>query len=336
MRSTYIPAGYKSLLTVQETERAIKYVKDTFEHIFAESMGLLRISAPLFVSSDSGLNDNLNGVERPVTFGIREIENKDMEIVHSLAKWKRQALRDYGFSMHEGLYTDMNAIRRDEDIDNIHSIYVDQWDWEKVISRSDRTREYLENTVRVIVRALAATEMATCAMFPVLSPVINPNVHFITSQELEDLFPDYTPKQREDEAARKFGTIFIEQIGGKLRSGKPHDGRAPDYDDWSLNGDIIVWNDVLGRAFEISSMGIRVDEEAMEKQLIASGHTERRNLPFHRDLLAGKMPLTIGGGLGQSRICMLILQKCHIGEVQVSKWDEDTMEICKKNGVFLL
>ena len=336
MRSTYIPAGYQSLLTVQETERAIKYVKDTFEHIFAESMGLLRISAPLFVSSDSGLNDNLNGVERPVTFGIREIENKDMEIVHSLAKWKRQALRDYGFSMHEGLYTDMNAIRRDEDIDNIHSIYVDQWDWEKVISRSDRTREYLENTVRVIVRALAATEMATCAMFPVLSPVINPTVHFITSQELEDLFPDYTPKQREDEAARKFGTIFIEQIGGKLRSGAPHDGRAPDYDDWSLNGDIIVWNDVLGRAFEISSMGIRVDEEAMEKQLIASGHTERRNLPFHRDLLAGKMPLTIGGGLGQSRICMLILQKCHIGEVQVSKWDEDTMEICKKNGVFLL
>ena len=336
MRSTYIPAGYRSLLTVQETEKAIKYVKDTFEHIFAESMGLLRISAPLFVSSDSGLNDNLNGVERPVTFGIREIEGKDMEIVHSLAKWKRQALRDYGFAMHEGLYTDMNAIRRDEDIDNIHSIYVDQWDWEKVISRSDRNRDYLENTVRVIVRALAATEMAACAMFPVLTPVINPNVTFVTSQELEDLYPDYTPKQREDAAARKFGTIFIEQIGKKLKSGAPHDGRAPDYDDWNLNGDIIVWNDVLGRAFEISSMGIRVDEEAMEKQLIESGHTERRNLHFHRDLLAGKMPLTIGGGLGQSRICMLILQKCHIGEVQVSKWDEDTMEICRKNGVFLL
>ena len=336
MRSTYIPAGYKSLLSIQDTEKAIKYVKDTFEHIFAESMGLLRISAPLFVSSDSGLNDNLNGVERPVTFGIREIENKDMEIVHSLAKWKRQALRDYGFSMHEGLYTDMNAIRRDEDIDNIHSIYVDQWDWEKVISRSDRTKDYLENTVRVIVRALAATEMAACAMFPVLTPVINPNVTFITSQELEDLYPDCTPKQREDAAARKFGTIFIEQIGCKLKSGAPHDGRAPDYDDWNLNGDIIVWNDVLGRAFEISSMGIRVDEEAMEKQLTESGHTERRELPFHKDLLAGKMPLTIGGGLGQSRICMLILQKCHIGEVQVSKWDEDTMEICRKNGVFLL
>ena len=336
MRSTYIPEGYKSLLSVQDTEKAIKFVKDTFEQIFAESMHLLRISAPLFVSAESGLNDNLNGVERPVSFEIREIPGSDMEIVHSLAKWKRQALRDYGFRPHEGLYTDMNAIRRDEDIDNLHSIYVDQWDWEKVILAEDRNREFLENTVRVIVRALAATELAACAMFPALENSINPNVTFITSQELEDKYPDLTPKQREDAAARKFGTVFIENIGGKLKNGLPHDGRAPDYDDWSLNGDIIVWNDVLSRAFEISSMGIRVDKAAMLSQLKESGHEERMSLPFHKDLLEGNMPLTIGGGIGQSRICMLILKKCHIGEVQVSRWDEDTLSICRKNGVFLL
>ena len=336
MRNTYIPEGYKSLLNVQQTEKAIKYVKDTFERIFADSMGLLRISAPLFVSADSGLNDNLNGVERPVNFEIREIPARDMEIVHSLAKWKRQALRDYGFKLHEGLYTDMNAIRRDEDIDNLHSIYVDQWDWEKVISREDRCREYLENTVKIIVRALAATELAACAMFPSLDPEINPTVTFVTSQELEDKYPDYTPKQREDAVARRFGTVFIENIGGKLKSGVPHDGRAPDYDDWELNGDIIVWNAVLGRAFEISSMGIRVDREAMLRQLKERGCEDRLALPFHRDLIEGNMPLTIGGGIGQSRICMLILKKCHIGEVQVSAWDEDTTEICKKNGVVLL
>ncbi|MBR4235889.1 MAG: aspartate--ammonia ligase [Clostridia bacterium] len=336
MRSIYIPEGYKSVLSVQQTEKAIKFVKDTFEHTFADSMQLLRISAPLFVSADSGLNDNLNGVERPVAFGIREIPESDMEIVHSLAKWKRQALRDYGFALHEGLYTDMNAIRRDEDIDNLHSIYVDQWDWEKVISREDRTREYLENTVRIIVRALAATELAACAMFPALEPAINPTVTFVTSQELEDKYPELTPKQREDEVCRRFGTVFIENIGGKLRSGVPHDGRAPDYDDWELNGDIIVWNDVLGRAFEVSSMGIRVDESAMRRQLELSGHTERAELPFHKALLEGNMPLSIGGGIGQSRICMLILKKCHIGEVQVSRWDKDTLSVCAKNGVFLL
>ena len=336
MKSTYIPEGYQSLLSVQETEKAIKYVKDTFEHIFADSMGLLRISAPLFVSADSGLNDNLNGVERPVTFGVKEIEGAEMEIVHSLAKWKRQALRDYGFGMHEGLYTDMNAIRRDEEIDNLHSIYVDQWDWEKVISREDRTKEYLRSTVKVIVRALAATELAACAMFPVLTPSIQPEVRFVTSEELEEKYPDLTPKQREDAVARLFGTVFIENIGGNLKSGLPHDGRAPDYDDWNLNGDIIVWNEVLGRAFEISSMGIRVDTEAMERQLALSGHNERRCLPFHKALLEGNMPLTIGGGIGQSRICMLILKKCHIGEVQVSHWDRETLDICRKNGVTLL
>ncbi len=336
MTSVYIPEGYKSLLDVQQTEKAIKYVKDTFEHIFADSMNLLRISAPLFVSRESGLNDNLNGVERPVSFGIREIADAEMEIVHSLAKWKRQALRDYGFGLHEGLYTDMNAIRRDEELDNLHSVYVDQWDWEKIISREDRTREYLEATVRVIVRALAATELAACAMFPALEPSIVSNVKFVTSQELEDKYPDLTPKQREDAVCRAFGTVFIESIGGKLKSGLPHDGRAPDYDDWELNGDILMWNDVLGRAFEISSMGIRVDEASMKKQLELSGHMERAELPFHKALLAGDMPLTIGGGIGQSRICMLILKKCHIGEVQVSRWDDRTMEVCAKNGVFLL
>ena len=336
MRGLFIPQGYKSPLNVQQTERAIKYVKDTFERTFADAMHLLRISAPLFVPASSGLNDNLSGKERPVAFASKEMPDSPMEIVHSLAKWKRQALRDYGFEMHEGLYTDMNAIRRDEDTDNIHSIYVDQWDWEKIISRSDRTREYLEATVKTIVRVLAATELAACAMFPALTPTVNPEVKFITSQELEDMYPMLTPRQREDECARRFGTVFLENIGGTLKSGQPHDDRAPDYDDWSLNGDIIVWNDVLGRAFEISSMGIRVDEETLLKQLALSGKEERKKLPFHKELLAGNLPLSIGGGLGQSRICMLILKKCHIGEVQVSSWDEKTLEICKKNNVFLL
>ena len=336
MTSCTIPNGYKSLLTVQETERAIKYVKDTFEHTFADAMRLLRISAPLFVSSASGLNDNLNGVERPVSFGIRDMEDTPMEIVHSLAKWKRQALKDYGFGMHEGLYTDMNAIRRDEDTDNLHSVYVDQWDWEKVISREDRTREYLENTVRVIVRVLAATDLAACAMFPALSPAVCAEVKFVTSQQLEDEYPGLTPKQREDEITRRYRTVFLENIGGALASGKPHDGRAPDYDDWSLNGDILVWNDVLGHALEISSMGIRVDEQTMRNQLRLSGHEERAKLPFHRALLAGELPLSIGGGLGQSRICMLLLKKCHIGEVQASQWPDETRRVCAEKGVFLL
>lgn len=336
MTNCVIPEGYKSLLSVQETERAIKYVKDTFEHTFADAMNLLRISAPLFVRSDSGLNDNLNGVERPVSFNIKNMNTETMEIVHSLAKWKRQALRDYGFGMHEGLYTDMNAIRRDEDPDNLHSVYVDQWDWEKVIAREDRTLKYLEDTVKVIVRVLAATDLSACAMFPCLTPSICPDVKFVTTQELEDMYPTLTAKQREDEITRKYRTVFLENIGGKLRSGKPHDGRAPDYDDWSLNGDILVWNDVLGHALELSSMGIRVDEESMKNQLMLAGKEERAQLPFHRDLLAGKMPLCIGGGLGQSRICMVILKKCHIGEVQVSQWPAEMRKECEEKGVFLL
>ncbi len=336
MEKCNIPDTYKSVLSVQETEKAIKYVKDTFEHTFADAMRLLRISAPLFVPADSGLNDNLNGVERPVSFQIRSMDGRDMEIVHSLAKWKRQALKRYNFDMHEGLYTDMNAIRRDEDIDNLHSIYVDQWDWEKIISRDDRNMKYLEDTVNVIMRVLAATELATCAMFPKLTPTIEPRVKFITSEELEEEYPTLTPKQREDAITRKYKTVFLERIGGALKSGEPHDGRAPDYDDWSLNGDILVWNETLGRAFEISSMGIRVDEQSLKEQLEISGKTDRAELPFHKSLLAGELPLTIGGGIGQSRICMLILKKIHIGEVQVSEWPDETRETCQKAGVFLL
>ena len=331
-----IPEGYKSLLSVQETERAIKYVKDTFEHTFADAMRLLRISAPLFVSTDSGLNDNLNGVERPVSFEIKNMEGKNIEIVHSLAKWKRQALKMYGFSMHEGLYTDMNAIRRDEDADNLHSVYVDQWDWEKVIDKGDRTREYLENTVKVIVRVIAATELAVCAMFPALTPCISPTVKFITSQELEDLYPELSGSERETAYLREHKTAFIMQIGGALRSGKPHDSRAPDYDDWTLNGDIFFWDDVLDRALEISSMGIRVDAEALDRQLTVSGCDDRRELPFHKMLLANQLPLTIGGGIGQSRLCMLMMGCAHIGEVQSSMWDEQTQRICEENGIPLL
>ena len=335
MDRCFIPEGYKSVLSVRETEHAIKYVKDTFERILSDAMGLLRVSAPLFVESDSGLNDNLNGVERPVSFDARDMKS-DIEIVHSLAKWKRMALGRYGFGMHDGLYTDMNAIRRDEDVDNIHSIYVDQWDWEKVIAREDRNFDYLKEIVSTIVRALAATELAACAMFKQLKPTICPEVFFVTTQELEDMYPGMTAKQRENAVAKEHKTVFIAQIGDKLRSGKPHDGRAPDYDDWALNGDIIIWNDVLDCAFEISSMGIRVDEESLKSQLEKAGCPERAELPFHRALLQGRLPLTIGGGIGQSRICMLILKKCHIGEVQASIWPENTRVTCGERGVFLL
>ena len=336
MGSCMIPEGYRSLLSVQDTEKAIKYVKDTFERTFADAMRLLRISAPLFVTADSGLNDNLNGVERPVSFYIRAMDGESMEIVHSLAKWKRQALRDYGFGMHEGLYTDMNAIRRDEDLDNLHSVYVDQWDWEKVISREDRTRAYLEDTVKVIVRVLAATELAACAMFPALTPSVNPTVTFVTSQELEDLYPQLSPKERENEITKKYGTVFLENIGGSLKSGRPHDGRAPDYDDWDLNGDILFWHPVLSCAMEISSMGIRVSPESLDKQLTLAGCDNRRALPFHQMLLEGKLPLTMGGGIGQSRLCMLLLGKAHIGEVQSSIWDETTRKAFADAGITLL
>lgn len=336
MGSCMIPEGYRSLLSVQDTEKAIKYVKDTFERTFADAMRLLRISAPLFVTADSGLNDNLNGVERPVSFYIRAMDGESMEIVHSLAKWKRQALRDYGFGMHEGLYTDMNAIRRDEDLDNLHSVYVDQWDWEKVISREDRTRAYLEDTVKVIVRVLAATELAACAMFPALTPSVNPTVTFVTSQELEDLYPQLSPKERENEITKKYGTVFLENIGGSLKSGRPHDGRAPDYDDWSLNGDLVYYHKALDTRLEISSMGIRVDSASMMAQLSAANKLERAALPFHSALIDGRLPLTIGGGIGQSRLCMLLLGKAHIGEVQCSIWPAEVVEQFRVAGVPLL
>lgn len=335
MTQCYIPQGYKSALDVRETETAIKFVKDTFERTFSKAMQLLRISAPLFVTRDSGLNDNLNGVERPVSFSVRDV-NGDVEIVHSLAKWKRMALKLYGFLPHEGLYTDMNAIRRDEEPDNLHSIYVDQWDWEKVILPEDRTVEYLKNTVKVIVRAMAATELATTAMYPRLTPCICPDVFFITSQELEDMYPNLSPKQRENEIARKHRTVFVMQIGGALKGGKPHDGRAPDYDDWALNGDILFYFDTLDIALEVSSMGIRVDEEALARQLEIAGEKQRAVLPFQKALLNGELPYTIGGGIGQSRICMFFLKKAHIGEVQASEWPQDVQAVCEENGICLL
>ena len=330
-----IPEKYESVLSVRETEHAIKYVKDTFEKIFSEAMGLLRVSAPLFVARDTGLNDNLNGVERPVRFDARGVSG-DLEIVQSLAKWKRMALHRYGFRPGEGIYTDMNAIRRDEDADLLHSVYVDQWDWEKAISREDRNFAYLKDVVKTIVRALAATELAACAMFKNLTPAISPDVYFVTTGELEDRYPALTPRERECAVARAHKTVFVSQIGDMLKSGEPHDGRAPDYDDWALNGDIILWNDVLETAFEISSMGIRVDEASLRGQLEKAGCPERANLPFHRALLNGELPLSIGGGIGQSRICMHILKKAHIGEVQVSTWPEETVRACREKGVFLL
>ena len=330
-----IPQGYNSVLSVHDTERAIKYVKDTFEKIFSESMNLERVSAPLFVEKMSGLNDNLNGVERPVSFNIFGVDD-DIEIVHSLAKWKRLALKRYGMGMHEGLYTDMNAIRKDEKVDNLHSIYVDQWDWEKVISREDRNIDYLKDTVRTLVRALAATELAACAMFKKLTPRINPDVYFITALELEEMYPELSRKERENVITKQYKTVFLMGIGDRLKDGEPHDGRAPDYDDWTLNGDILVWNEVLGTALEISSMGIRVDEKSMMEQLIKADCIERKDLPFHSRLLRGDLPLTIGGGLGQSRICMQLLGKCHIGEVQASVWPGDMRMECENNGIMLL
>ena len=332
---TYIPEGYKPALGIYDTQKAIGTLKRIFEDNLSGALHLRRVSAPLFVDGASGLNDDLNGVERPVSFDI-PIASRSGQVVHSLAKWKRMALHAYDFFPGNGLYTDMNAIRRDEVLDNIHSIYVDQWDWEKVITREDRTLEYLKDTVQKIVSAIIDTSNTMRAMFPALTLELCGDVSFVTSQELEDMWPDKTPKEREDLYLREHGTAFIMQIGKKLRSGKVHDGRAPDYDDWELNGDILFWDELLGIALEISSMGIRVDEAAMDRQLRESGHDERRNLLFHRMLLNGELPLTIGGGIGQSRLCMLLLQKAHIGEVQVSLWDEKTIQICEAAGVKLL
>ncbi|MBE6615488.1 MAG: aspartate--ammonia ligase [Ruminococcaceae bacterium] len=335
MAKTYIPEGYKAKLSVYETQRAIDYIKRYFQRSLAKALHLKRVSAPLFVADNSGLNDNLNGVERPVSFDIPGV-GLDAEVVHSLAKWKRLALKKYEFYVGNGLYTDMNAIRRDEEPDNIHSIYVDQWDWEKVISRENRNVEYLKATVQAIVDAICDTNEALQDEFPQLNCKLDRNVSFITTAELEELYPDLTPSQREYEYVKTHHTTFLMQIGCKLKNGKPHDGRAPDYDDWSLNGDILLWNEVLGRAFEISSMGIRVDAQSLAAQLEEAGCNDRRELLFHKMLLNDELPLTMGGGIGQSRLCMLMMQNVHIGEVQVSLWDPETIRICQEKGVRLL
>ncbi len=332
---SYIPKGYKSLLNTRQTQIAIKKVKDFFERDLAIQLDLTRVSAPLFVRHDSGLNDTLNGVERPVSFDIHGIEGES-EIVHSLAKWKRMALRDYGFSRDEGLYTDMNAIRRDEDTDNIHSVFVDQWDWERVISKEERTEEVLKSTVKKIYAAIRHTEKYIADDYAFAKRLLPEKITFITSQELEDRYPELTAKEREYKAAKEYGAIFLMKIGGALKSGKPHDGRAPDYDDWELNGDIIVYYELLDISLELSSMGIRVDEESLMRQLTIKGCTERKELPFHKALLNGELPHTIGGGIGQSRICMFFLHKAHIGEVQASVWDNETIEKCREAGVVLL
>lgn len=335
LQELLLPQGYKSHLNILDTEIAIKAVKDSFERNLANNLNLTRVSAPLFVNAASGLNDNLNGIERPVEFDILEM-GQDVQIVQSLAKWKRLALKRYGFESGKGLYTDMNAIRRDEDLDNLHSVYVDQWDWEKIIINEDRNLDTLKTTVDSIVAALKQSENALVQKYPNIKPFICEQVYYITSQDLEDLYPSLTPKQREDEICKMHKTVFIMQIGSKLKSGQKHDGRAPDYDDWSLNGDIMIWYPLLDRAIEISSMGVRVNPQTLDKQLNEAGCNDRRELNFHKQLLNGELPLTMGGGIGQSRICMLLLQKAHIGEVQASSWSDEMIEECAKNGITLL
>ena len=336
MENLRIPDDYVSPLNIRETEIAIKYVKDYFERELANQLNLTRVSAPLFVTPESGLNDTLNGVERPVRFGIKEQADHEVEIVHSLAKWKRMALKRYGFHHGEGLYTDMNAIRRDEDTDNLHSIFVDQWDWEKIIDREERNMDTLKATVVRVYDALRYTEQFMSEKYGYIKPILPGEIFFLTSQELEDMYPDKTPKEREHLIAKEKGAVFLMQIGGALASGQPHDGRAPDYDDWTLNGDILVYYPVLDIALELSSMGIRVDEEALLRQLKIRGCMDRAELPFQKSLLEGRLPYTIGGGIGQSRICMFFLRKAHVGEVQASIWPRGVVEACEENGVWLL
>ena len=335
MSKITIPQGYKTPLSVYEMQRAIEFIKSNFQTNLSNALNLRRVSAPLFVEENSGLNDNLNGVERPVGFDIPDV-GENAQVVHSLAKWKRLALKRYEFNVGKGLVTDMNAIRRDEELDNLHSVYVDQWDWEKVIDRSDRNIDYLKRTVRDIVNAVTETADALNIAFPSLHNRLPREVFFLTTQELEDKYPDLTPKERENAVCREHGVVFLMQIGKTLKSGIKHAGRAPDYDDWELNGDILYWNPLLERAFEISSMGIRVDEESMDRQLTLAGCDDRRALPFHKMLLNGELPLTMGGGIGQSRVCMLLIGTAHIGEVQVSLWDEETRRACEEKGILLL
>lgn len=329
------PKGYKSSLTQRQTQKAIKTVKDTFQNTLAKTLELDRITAPLIVTKSSGINDDLNGVERKVHFTMKNVEG-EAEVVQSLAKWKRQALYRYGYKPGEGIYTDMNAIRRDDDTDNLHSMFVDQWDWCKVISKDDRNPDFLKETVKKIVNAIYESNEAVKKQYPVLSFEMKNEVFFITTQELEDMYPVLTAKEREDKIVKEHKTVFLMQIGGKLRSGEKHDGRAPDYDDWQLNGDILVWNELLGCAFELSSMGIRVDSDSLHSQLEEAGLLEREKFDFHKNILNGTYPLTIGGGIGQSRLCMLLLQKAHIGEVQCSIWSDEMREECLKHNIVLL
>ena len=335
MDSSFVPTGYSSLLDIRQTEVAIKKVKDFFERDLAIQLNLTRVSAPLFVRSDSGLNDTLSGVERPVSFDIKDYDG-DVEIVQSLAKWKRQALKVYGFERNEGLYTDMNAIRRDEDTDNLHSVFVDQWDWEKIISEEDRNVKYLKKTVKAIYNSLLHTERYIAYEYSFIEKILPEEIFFITTQELEDIYPDKTPKEREHDIAKAKGAVFIMQIGDKLKSGDIHDGRAPDYDDWSLNGDLIVYYPLLDCALELSSMGIRVDPDALRYQLKERNCEERAELPFQKALLNNELPLTMGGGIGQSRMCMFFLRKAHVGEVQASMWPENTIKMCNEKGAHLL
>jgi len=333
--SVKVPEGYRSLLDIRQTEIAIKKVKDFFERDLAIQLNLTRVSAPLFVDRNSGMNDTLSGTERPVSFDIKGI-SYEVEVVQSLAKWKRWALGHYGFRHGEGLYTDMNAIRRDEDTDNLHSVFVDQWDWERIITKEERNVETLKSMVRRVYRSIRHTERYIAEDYAFSDCILPEEITFITAQELEDLYPDCTPKEREYNIAKAKGAVFIMQIGGALKSGEPHDGRAPDYDDWSLNGDIIVYYPVLDIALELSSMGIRVDEETLLKQLAIRGCSERAELPFQRALLEGKLPYTVGGGIGQSRMCMFFLRKAHVGAVQASAWSEEDMKVCRENGIQLL
>ena len=335
MSKFIIPKGYKSQLSLYDTQVGIKTVKDFFQNSLSYELDLRRVSAPVFVDPKSGLNDNLNGVERPVSFDIKE-DGKEAEVVHSLAKWKRYALKRYGFKEGEGLYTDMIAIRRDEETDNIHSIYVDQWDWEKIISKKDRNLETLYDVVKHIYSALKKTEKYMAIQFDYIEEILPKDIFFITTQELLDLYPNDTPKEREYKITKDKGAVFLMKVGGKLSNGEPHDGRAPDYDDWELNGDILLYYPILDIALEVSSMGIRVDEDSLKKQLKLANCEDREKLPFHQAILNKELPYTIGGGIGQSRICMFFLRKAHIGEIHCSIWPDETLEIAKKNTILLL
>ena len=331
-----IPENYDPVLDIRQTQQAIKFIRDTFQKEFGKEMNLERVSAPLFVPKSSGLNDNLSGVERPVSFDIKSIKSENVEVVQSLAKWKRLALWEYGFKAGEGLYTNMNAIRRDEDLDNLHSCYVDQWDWEKVIEKSERNDQMLEDTVRTIFKVIKHMEHQVWYKYPDAVKHLPDDIYFIDSEELLSLYPDKTPKERENLIAKEKGCVFRKRIGAKLSNGEPHDKRAPDYDDWELNGDILFWFDWLDCALEISSMGIRVDEESLAKQLKISGCEDRSKLPYHSKLLKGELPYTIGGGIGQSRLCMLLLNRAHVGEVQSSIWPKEMIETCEKSKIRLL